>query len=104
MSTKVRNIHDIQYHGLREILYPQLGDYVRLLPSHIHQVSMRCEHRVVLPVVEIEIVVLQRWDQSQIASNHAYPLQDVRGDQCVLEVSWDVVAVDRANQGWDIIR
>jgi hypothetical protein len=104
MSAKVRNLHDIQYCGLCEPLYPQLGDYVRVLTSHLHQVSIRCEHRVDLPVTEIQIVVLQRWALSQLASNHAYPLRDVCGDQCVLEVPWDVVVVDHAIQGRDINR
>jgi hypothetical protein len=38
-----------------------------------------------------------------MASNYAYPLQDVRGDQSVLLVLWDVVMVNRASQRRDII-
>jgi hypothetical protein len=104
MSAKVRDLHHVQYHGLRELLNPWLGDYVRLLPSHLHQISVRHEHRVVLSVTKIEIIVLQCWDLSQLASFYAYPLRDVRGDQCILEVPWNVVVVNCASQRWDVIR
>jgi hypothetical protein len=104
MSTKMRNFHDIQYSGLHQDLYPRPGYYARILPSCLHQVSMRCVHGVVLSIDDIEITVLQGWDLSQLASKYAYPLRDVRGDQSVLIFLWDVVAVNRASQRRDIIR
>jgi hypothetical protein len=74
---------------------------VRLLPSRLHQVSMRCEHRIVLSISKVEVIVLQQWDLSQLIPNYAYSFWDVRGDQSVLEVLWDAVAVNHAIQGWD---
>jgi hypothetical protein len=61
------------------------------------------EHRVVLSVSKVEIIILQGWDLSQLASDHAYPLRDVHGDQSVLVVPWDVVRVNRTIQRRDII-
>jgi hypothetical protein len=87
MLAKMRDLHDIQYCGLRELLNPRLGDYARLLPSHIHQISKGHEHRMVLFVSKVKVIVLQGWDLSQLASNYVYPLRDVRADQSVLEVS-----------------
>jgi hypothetical protein len=84
MLAKVRNIHDIQYHELYQLLNERLGDYVRLLPSCLHQVSMRCKHGVVISISEVKVVVLQRWDLSQLASFYADPLWDVCDDQNVL--------------------
>jgi len=87
MLAKVRDLHHVEYHGLRELLYPRLGDDVRLLSNRLHQISVRCEHHVVLSITKVEIIVLQCWDLSQLAFFYAYPLQDVRDDQCILEVS-----------------
>jgi hypothetical protein len=59
MSAKMRNLHYIQYHGLRHLLNPWLGDYLRLLPSGLRQISMGCEHGVVLSISKVKIIVLQ---------------------------------------------
>jgi hypothetical protein len=104
MSAKMRDLHDVQYCGLRDLLYPRLGDYVSLLPSRLHQVSMRCEHCIVLSVSEFEFIVVQRWDFSQLDSFYMDPLWDVCGDQNVLKVLWDVVMVNHASERRDVIR
>jgi len=98
MSDEVRDLHYIQYCGMHQLLNPQLGDYARLLPSRLHQILMGHEHGVVLSVIEIKVVVLQSWDLSQLGSNYAYPLRDVRSDQCILKIMWDAVAVNHASQ------
>jgi hypothetical protein len=33
-----------------------------------------------------------------------YPLRDVRSDQRVLEIMWDIVMVNRTNQRWDVVQ
>jgi hypothetical protein len=103
MSAKVRYLHHIEYRGLCELLNPRLGDYARILPSHLHQISIGHEHRVVLYVPKVEIIVLQGWDLSQLDFFYVYPLWDVRGDQCILGVPWNVVAVNHASQSQDVI-
>jgi hypothetical protein len=103
MSVEVRDLHDIQYRGLCELLYPRLGDYARFLPNRLHQISMGHKHRVVLSASKVEITILQGWDLSQLASNYVYPLRDVHGDQSLLEVSWNDVAVHRTSQRQDLI-
>jgi hypothetical protein len=65
---------------------------------------MRGEHGVVIFVSKVKVTILQGWDLSQMDSNYAYSLQDVRGDQCVLVVPWDFFLVNCTIQGWDIIR
>jgi hypothetical protein len=40
MSVEVGYLHYIQDRGLRELLYPRLGDYAWLLPSCLHQVPI----------------------------------------------------------------
>jgi hypothetical protein len=104
MSAKMRNFHYIKYSGLHQLLNPRMGDYVRVFPSCLHQVSMTGKHGVALSVSKVKVIVLQGWDLSQLASNYAYPLRYVHGDKSVLLVPWDVVTVNRANQRWDIIR
>jgi hypothetical protein len=80
-----------------------LGNYLGLLPSHLHQVPMRCEHRIVLPVSEVEVTDLESWDQSQLRSDCAYPLREVRSDQRVLKVTWDTVMTNCTSQRWDVL-
>jgi hypothetical protein len=72
MSAKVRDLHHVEYRGLREILYPSLGDDARLLTSDLHQIYVRHKHRIVLSITKVEIVVLQCWDLSQLASFYVY--------------------------------
>jgi len=62
MSTEVGDIYHVQDRGSRELLNPQLGNYIGFLPSHIHQVPMWHEHRIVLSVFEVEVIDLERWD------------------------------------------
>jgi hypothetical protein len=104
MSAKVRDLHHVEYHGLCDLLYSSLGDNVRLLPNHLHQIFLRHEHRVVLSVTKVEIIVPQCWYVSQLASFYAYPLQDVHDNQCILKFSWNIVTVNRASQRQDVIR
>jgi hypothetical protein len=49
---------------------------------------------MVLSISKVKIVVLQQRDLSQLAPNYAYSLRNVRGDQSVLIVSWDVFAIN----------
>jgi hypothetical protein len=64
---------------------------------------MRCEDRIVLPVSEVEVTDLESWDQSQLGSNCTYPLQEVRSDQRVFKITWDVVMVNCTSQRWDVV-
>ena len=56
---KMGNIHHIYHNGLRELLNPWLGDQVRLLSSYLCQVSVGCEHIIVIYVVDIKVIILQ---------------------------------------------
>jgi hypothetical protein len=103
VMAKMGNLRHIEHSGLHQLLNPWMGDQVRLLPSCLCQVSVGCDHSIVLPISEIEFVVLQQWDLSQMALDYAYSLRNVLGDQHVLIVSWNVVAVNRASQWWNIV-
>jgi hypothetical protein len=50
---------------------------MRHLPTHLHQVSMWHEHHVVLSVSKVEIIILQGWDLSQLASFGMYTVINV---------------------------
>jgi hypothetical protein len=104
MSAKMRNLHHVEYSGLHQLLYPQLGDAAKLLPIGIRKKSMGREHGIVLSVVEIEITILQGWDLSQLTSHYTYSLWNIHGHQCVLKILWDAIAVNCTSQGKDIIR
>jgi hypothetical protein len=64
---------------------------------------MRGEHGVVLSVANIEIIVIQGWDLSQLDFDYMYPLRYVCGDQSVLIVPWDVVMINHSSQMRDVI-
>ena len=64
MLSEVSGLHYIQDHRLRELLNPWLGDYARLLPSRSHQIPMRRDHHIFLPISEVKVFILQSWDMS----------------------------------------
>jgi len=80
MLDEVGDLHHVQHCGSLKILNPQLGNYLGLLPSHLHQVSMQFEHHIVLSVSNFEITDLEIWDQSQLRFDCVYPLWEVRSD------------------------
>jgi hypothetical protein len=104
MSIKVGDLHHVQDRGSREILNPRLGDYLGLLPSRLHHLPLRHEHRIVLPISEVEVIDLERWDQSQLGSNCVYPLQEVLSDEHVLKVTWDIVMDNYTSQRRSVVR
>jgi hypothetical protein len=59
MLAKMMNLHHVKYSGLHEIFNPWLGDYVRILPSGLHQVSVGCDHGIVISISKVKFVVLQ---------------------------------------------
>ena len=58
VTTKMGNLHHIEHSGLHELLNPRLGDQVRLLPIFLRQISMECEHSIVLSISKVEVIVL----------------------------------------------
>jgi hypothetical protein len=64
MPTKMRDLRYIEYRGLHQLFYPRLGDYARILPSRLHQISMGSEHGIVLSISKVKVIVLQCCDLS----------------------------------------
>jgi hypothetical protein len=44
---------------MHELLNPRMGDQARLLPICLHQISVRHEHRAVISVSNVEVIVIQ---------------------------------------------
>jgi hypothetical protein len=103
MSAEVGDLHYVQYFRSHDLLNQQLGNYIGLLPSHVQQVPMQCEHIIVLSVSKVKFADLENWDQSQLRSDCTYPIQEVHSDQHVIKVMWDTVVVYHASLGWDVV-
>jgi hypothetical protein len=93
VSSEVRNLHDIEQGRLREVMGPQLGDYLRILPLSLSHVLMWEEHVVKFVIFEVEVAKLQRRNLILVCSNCAYPLREVRSDQGILKISRYVVSI-----------
>jgi hypothetical protein len=104
MLSEVGNLHHIQDYRSCDLLNPWLGDYIGLLPSHLHQVSMQHENCILISISKVEVTDLQSWDQSQLGSNCAYPPREVRNDQRVFKFMWYTFTVNRAIQRRGVVR
>jgi hypothetical protein len=104
VSSKVRNLHDVEQGGLREVMGPLLRDDLQILPFGSGEVLMQGEHVVGFAISKVEVSKLQRCNLILVCSHCVDPLREVRSDQGVVEVSGHTVSIYCTTQRGNICR